>query len=36
MFQIDDKDPNAALTRIRVESIKQTCKSSGVLKRRYE
>ncbi|GJN22963.1 hypothetical protein PR202_gb10573 [Eleusine coracana subsp. coracana] len=34
MFQINDKDPNAMLTRKRVESIKQTCKSSGVLKRR--
>ncbi|KAK3145756.1 hypothetical protein QOZ80_3BG0256940 [Eleusine coracana subsp. coracana] len=32
--KINDKDPNAMLTRKRVESIKQTCKSSGVLKRR--
>nr|CAB3497798.1 unnamed protein product [Digitaria exilis] len=33
-FQIDDRDPNAALTRTRVESIKKTCRSSGLLKRR--
>ncbi|TKV90716.1 hypothetical protein SEVIR_9G047000v4 [Setaria viridis] len=32
--KIDDNDPNAALTRKRVDSIKQTCKSSGLLKRR--
>ncbi|ONM10470.1 Squalene synthase 1 [Zea mays] len=34
MFQIDDNDPNAALTRRHVNSIKQTCKSSGLVKRR--
>ncbi|TVU44529.1 hypothetical protein EJB05_03974 [Eragrostis curvula] len=32
--KIDDKDPNAALTRKRVDTIKRTCKLSGVLKRR--
>ncbi|CAD6343653.1 unnamed protein product [Miscanthus lutarioriparius] len=32
--KIDDNDPNAALTRRRVDSIKQTCKSSGLVKRR--
>ncbi|EMS67019.1 Squalene synthase [Triticum urartu] len=32
--QIDDNDPNAALTRRRVDAIKKTCKSSGLLKRR--
>jgi hypothetical protein len=35
MLQIDDNDPNAALTRKRVDSIKQTCKLSGLIKRRY-
>lgn len=33
--QIDDNDPNAALTRRRVDAIKKTCKSSGLLKRRF-
>ncbi|ONM10468.1 Squalene synthase 1 [Zea mays] len=32
--KIDDNDPNAALTRRHVNSIKQTCKSSGLVKRR--
>jgi len=32
--KIDDKDPSSALTRKRVEAIKRTCKSSGLLKRR--
>ncbi|KAJ1293129.1 hypothetical protein BS78_01G044300 [Paspalum vaginatum] len=32
--KIDDSDPNATLTRRRVDSIKQTCMSSGLLKRR--
>lgn len=32
--KIDDNDPNAALTRRRVDAIKKTCKSSGLLKRR--
>ncbi|KAL6609890.1 hypothetical protein ACP70R_039859 [Stipagrostis hirtigluma subsp. patula] len=33
-IQIDDSDPNAVLTRKRVDSIKKTCKLSGLLKRR--
>lgn len=32
--KIDDNDPSAALTRKRVDAIKKTCKSSGLLKRR--
>jgi farnesyl-diphosphate farnesyltransferase len=32
--KIDDNDPSSALTRKRVEAIKRTCKSSGLLKRR--
>uniref|UniRef100_A0A0E0E8V6 Squalene synthase n=1 Tax=Oryza meridionalis TaxID=40149 RepID=A0A0E0E8V6_9ORYZ len=32
--KIDDNDPNASLTRKRVNAIKETCKSSGLLKRR--
>ncbi|KAK1643306.1 hypothetical protein QYE76_061111 [Lolium multiflorum] len=32
--KIDDNDPSSALTRKRVEAIKKTCKSSGLLKRR--
>jgi len=32
--KIDDNDPNATLTRKRVDSIKQTCRSSGLLKSR--
>ncbi|BAF21043.1 squalene synthase 8 isoform X1 [Oryza sativa Japonica Group] len=30
--KIDDNDPNASLTRKRVNAIKETCKSSGLLK----
>jgi hypothetical protein len=33
--QIDDNDPSSALTRERVDAIKKTCKSSGLLKRRF-
>jgi hypothetical protein len=33
--QINDNDPSAALTRKRVDAIKKTCKSSGLLKRRF-
>jgi uncharacterized protein (DUF1499 family) len=33
--QINDNDPTAALTRKRVDAIKKTCKSSGLLKRRF-
>ncbi|KAF2921834.1 hypothetical protein DAI22_07g064700 [Oryza sativa Japonica Group] len=32
--KIDDNDPNASLTRKRVNAIKETCKSSGLLERR--
>ncbi|KAM0899002.1 hypothetical protein ACQ4PT_021559 [Festuca glaucescens] len=32
--KIDDNDPSSALTRKRVDAIKKTCKSSGLLKRR--
>ncbi|KAL5196821.1 hypothetical protein ABZP36_000333 [Zizania latifolia] len=32
--KIDDNDPNAALTRERVNAIKEICKSSGLAKRR--
>ncbi|KAM0931767.1 hypothetical protein ACQ4PT_000071 [Festuca glaucescens] len=32
--KIDDNDPSSALTRERVDAIKKTCKSSGLLKRR--
>ncbi|KAM0927782.1 hypothetical protein ACQ4PT_002059 [Festuca glaucescens] len=32
--KINDNDPTAALTRKRVDAIKKTCKSSGLLKRR--
>lgn len=32
--KIDDSDPNAALTQRRVDSIKQTCKSSGLVNQR--
>ncbi|XP_047062079.1 squalene synthase 1-like [Lolium rigidum] len=32
--KIDDNDPSSALTRERVDAVKKTCKSSGLLKRR--
>ncbi|KAJ3670179.1 hypothetical protein LUZ60_010503 [Juncus effusus] len=32
--KIDDNDPNASLTRKRVEAIKKSCKSSGLITRR--
>ncbi|PKA51980.1 Squalene synthase [Apostasia shenzhenica] len=32
--KIDDKDPNASLTRKRIEAIKKACISSGLLKKR--
>jgi farnesyl-diphosphate farnesyltransferase len=33
--QIDDNNPSSALARERVDAIKKTCKSSGLLKRRF-
>lgn len=34
-MQIDDNDPNASLTRCRVEAIHKACISSGLLNKRF-
>lgn len=34
-MQINDDDPNASLTRKRVQSVKNCCISSGLLDKRF-